>query len=295
MAKGVAIKLPAKCKCGFSAPERWRMARHFAGKPKSCNIFKGTNTSAASRQAKSRANSAKVAGGTSVLVLQNDDRQEWYIPALRYLNRLWAQSMGYDYKFVSTALYGSKPPWWRKIFLVRDHLQHYQSVVYLDSDAVWHDADVPVERLKDTCGFNRWLTGLYIGTGTSFFKSYDANCGVFVVHGARGRTLVDQWFALYTNGVASGWSVTLGPRGAMNWQWSSGGWAGPLFEQGAFAESLAGSTGIYEVSLGVLDSVCVSQRSGCLAKHFMGPHKCNIKGYLLKYHPDAYKLLGKKN
>jgi len=257
------------------------MKRHFEGRPTTCNRWIGKHSQTPKqRKQKSRQRSLPETDA-EVLVLQNDDRSTDYIKKLRPLNRAWAKKHGFNYRFLGSGRWGHLPPWWRKIFLVRDLHASYKTIVYLDSDSCWHDSSKGLEAIAAHHGTSTLHQGLHIGCGSGYFKPIDANAGVFVSHGRKGQQLMTAWSELYTNEIAAGWSASIERAGQQtSWEYASGGWAGPLFEQGAFVKHLLDEADVHVLPMGVFNSKSVGQQSQCLVKHFMGSYKKNIDGYL---------------
>nr|ABV72541.1 unknown [Heterocapsa triquetra]ABV72543.1 unknown [Heterocapsa triquetra] len=121
-----------------------------------------------------------------VLVLLTDDRDAGYLNPLRALNQLWAKKHGYNYIFVNVGSYSRVPPWWRKVFWVRDACRKYTTVNYLDSDAVWHDPSAPLQAVAESHGTKTLLAGIHIGKGSGDFKLVEVNAGVYIAHGRMG-------------------------------------------------------------------------------------------------------------
>lgn len=278
MPRGIRIIVPNKCRCGFGPRPAWVMKRHFETRPRSCNLFKGVHQHTAKQRQRLSRQRSLPKSGSRVLVLQNDDREDGYIKPLRALNQFWAKRQGYNYRFLKSGGYSRMPPWWRKVFLVRDACRKGHTVIYLDSDAVWHDPDAPLEMVATRHGTEKLQAGIYIGKGVGFWKPVDANAGVFIAHGRRGKELMEAWCALYTNEVAQKWTASMSSN-RMHWQWS-GAWAGETFEQGAFVKHLLNRPGVHAVPWGILNSHSIGQVTRCLVKHFYGPHKANINAYL---------------
>ncbi|KAM0276161.1 hypothetical protein ACHAQH_007013 [Verticillium albo-atrum] len=60
-------------------------------------------------------------------------------------HQIYAQIHGYDYKFVKAAEYRDRHQTWVKVPTIKELLKEYKVVVFLDSDAVFIQPDVPLE------------------------------------------------------------------------------------------------------------------------------------------------------
>ena len=70
------------------------------------------------------------------LVLQYDDRPIDEFKNLIKENENYCKKFNYDYKFLNSGVYENIPPYWRKVFLVKEYLNSYKCVLWIDTDAV---------------------------------------------------------------------------------------------------------------------------------------------------------------
>ena len=68
------------------------------------------------------------------LVLQYDDRETLQYTKLLERNQAYAKQLHYKYLFLSKG-YEQYPPYWRKIFIIRDLLHLYKLIIWVDTDA----------------------------------------------------------------------------------------------------------------------------------------------------------------
>lgn len=153
-----------------------------------------------------------------VLILQYDDRGDVY-PDLSIKNREYAERMRYDYHFATTSPYDI-PCYWQKIFLVRDMLEEYDAVLWVDTDAVIH-ANTPIPYLDST-------KDIVFCTDAPVWKNMSLiNTGVFLARGTEmGKYIMDEWKKGY---VPERWYKESG-----KWK-CDGEWAGIDYEQGYYA------------------------------------------------------------
>ena len=163
-----------------------------------------------------------------VAIVQFDDRpdaQLWPLDRLMARNALYAQRHGYHYEF-TRAPERDVPSYWNKIFLAEKFLgAGFDTVAWLDSDAVIHDLDRPIESLAPG------PEGFVFSGDLPIWKTVSPiNAGVFFAQGDFGRALLAEWAALYP---AELWKKTGG-----KWNFDAHAWAGPAYEQGRFADLL---------------------------------------------------------
>lgn len=136
-------------------------------------------------------------------------------------NKAYAKQHGYDYKLVTHG-YSDMPPWWIKVFLVKDLLASYKGIFWLDTDAVIINPSRSIESFE--------VPGKY------FYKSCDVavnsskhfNAGVWFVKNMPPMvSLLDDWANQYSK---NNWIY-------INGQWKTSkpsGFAGKYYEQGEF-------------------------------------------------------------
>jgi len=156
------------------------------------------------------------------LILQFENRKITPI-VQKFLNtnKAYAEHHGYEYKLVIRG-YSDTPPWWIKVFLVKDLLKSYKGIFWLDTDAVIINPSRSIESFE--------VPGKY------FYKSCDHevniseefNAGVWFVKNAPPMiSLLDTWANRYSRD---------------DWIYENGTWrtrklsnfAGKYYEQGEF-------------------------------------------------------------
>lgn len=167
-----------------------------------------------------------------VLVFMYYDTNEGYEELARTINEDYCKEHGYTF-VVRTSGYDDIPPWWRKVFLLRDLMDDYPQVDYymwMDSDAAFvKQRYIPIGTL-----FDERDGILHIGKDPVPEHSGVYNAGVFAIkNNSLGREFVKDWVSRYDSSTwcrsaDSGCDLTL-----VLGEWkTSGGWAGPTFEQG---------------------------------------------------------------
>jgi len=156
------------------------------------------------------------------LILQFENRKITPI-VQKFLNtnKAYAKQHGYEYKLVTHG-YSDIPPWWIKVFLVKDLLKNYKAIFWIDTDAVIINPSRSIESFE--------VPGKY------FYKSCDAavnsskhfNAGVWFVKNAPPMvSLLETWANRYSK---DDWIHTNGM-----WRTSKlSNFAGKYYEQGEF-------------------------------------------------------------
>jgi hypothetical protein len=107
-------------------------------------------------------------------------------------NKAYAKHHGYHYKLITDG-YSDMPPWWIKVFLVKDLLKNYKGIFWLDTDAVIINQSRSIESFE--------VPGKY------FYKSCDLevnipkefNAGVWFIKNAPPMfSLLDSWTNRYS-------------------------------------------------------------------------------------------------
>lgn len=171
-------------------------------------------------------------GSPSVFICMNFDTDGGYERYTVELNRTYADMHGYPFRVVRG--YDHLPPWWRKVFIVRDLLDADEGpeyVMWIDADAAFvANRSIPVGRLLRR-------------HGTDFLVSSDApmtdgpNAGVFAARRtAEGRRMMAEWANSYDS---TRWCPTAAPSCDLPnrygpWRTDSR-YAGDTFEQGSLA------------------------------------------------------------
>ena len=279
--------------CGFAPKPRWRLVRHLKKRPLSCSRYKGAPRTMKGKRAHNTAlralNRSRVLRHTdrrsNVVVFQYDDRVGEEIPyakALSAINRAWALRHGYEYRFLKKPLDSDAPPYWQKVFYAASLHKEFQVVVHLDTDACWHDPEKPVEVVGASSAF-------YCGVGAGFWVAQEMNAGVWISRGRQGAAIVGKWAKLWDVERSAKWSRAVYASGRPRWS-CKGKWAGPAYEQGAFADLLQ-DWRVTHPPMGVMNSYSERQKGTCVVKHFYWEHKANIAGYVGRSHPSKLALL----
>lgn len=187
---------------------------------------------------------------------------------LLHRNGLYAERHGYEHMFVQKAAY-DLPVYWQKVAMARRLMEAgYDAALWLDTDAVVHDLDRPLDALFEA-------DEAMVAAGDNPFWSSPFNAGVFAVRAADGHglSLTGRWLDLFRG--------TRWTRTPTAWECQEE-WAGPDFEQGAFvAHLLADATASGELRLAdwrLLQSPFPVE--GAFALHFAGPFKANLPAYV---------------
>jgi hypothetical protein len=204
-----------------------------------------------------------------IAIVQFDNRpfeSMGLMPFLLQRNKDYAARHGYDYRFIRQPGI-DLPVYWLKPHICGQMLaQGYDAVVWIDTDAVFHDLERRIETL-----FQGAVA--MIGAGDNPFWKSVFNAGVFFVRGEDGAALMRRWLELF---AATAWTRT-----EAAWV-CEGEWAGPDFEQGAFNHHLldeaVASGQMRLLDWRVLQSPFPVQESFTL--HFAGAFKANLPAYL---------------
>jgi hypothetical protein len=173
---------------------------------------------------------------SKVAIVQYDNRSDEQLGSLCDLidtNARYAKRYGYTHAFQRGSSFGI-PNYWVKPWAVLDAFSRgFDIVMWIDSDAVIHDFNRPIESL-----FKGDELFVYAPDCPEWSGKF--NAGVFVVK-REGRHIVEDWVNLYDS---TKWFQSDG-----HWH-CRGEWAGPDYEQGAFTKHLVPR---YESSLGKVD------------------------------------------
>jgi len=204
-----------------------------------------------------------------VAIVQFDNRPAGVLGPLTHLlrrNAAYAQRHGYDHHFFDRAYFDLPVYWQKPSLMARVLASGYDLALWLDSDAVVHDADRPVEDL---------FAGPEIMVGAPDAPPWTApfNAGVFAARAAGGETLMRRWADLFPG---TAWTRT-------ETAWiCQAEWAGPDYEQGAFnarlLPGLAASGELRLIDWRTLQSPEPTPQAFTL--HFPGPDKSRVTAYL---------------
>ena len=198
----------------------------------------------------------KKRGGTNTkwAIVQYDDRRMTNVDnALTERNKYYANKWGHDY-ILRTEGYDDMPPYWRKVFLVKEVLNtgKYKGVLWLDTDAVVYNLEIDINTLVEE--------GKHMYFSTDIAQAPDSFCaGVwFVLNTTIGKEIMEKWVEKYDK---SAW------RKNNKWR-TDNEWAGVKYEQGAFNKYLIAT---YEPHLKHLDKNLInalSPEKGTFICHF---------------------------
>ena len=223
--------------------------------------------------------------GWSAIDIQSGGSQRWAIvqyddrnlsdvdKGFLQRNKYYADKWGHEH-IVQRSGYTHISPYWRKVFLVNDILKTnmFDGVLWLDTDATMFNMDTDLNHLVEE--------------GKHMYKSADVTpdnkkfcAGVwFVLNTPIGKEIISNWARAYPRGT---WSRDPGGR------WStSGEWAGPNYEQGAFIKKIlpkyAKSMKHYHDSY--LQALGPSETAFILHYYFNKDHRADF----LENHPLPY-------
>jgi hypothetical protein len=150
-------------------------------------------------------------------------------------NNHYAKKWNHDYIFKKDG-YEDMPPYWRKVFLVKDILESgkYRGALWLDTDAMVYNMETDLNTLVEE--------------GKHFYKSRDATpqnggfcAGVwFVLNTPTGKEILSKWAEKYNPSV---WVKNKNRPGVPSknqenpWR-TNGIWAGSNYEQGSFIQHI---------------------------------------------------------
>jgi len=154
------------------------------------------------------------------LILQYDSRGVQYPEFLDY-NISYAKSKNYKFLFLLKSIY-YVPPYWEKIFIVKDFLPFYSWILWLDSDAVIYNMDMEIPGLE--------LPYDFIFTSDPPCWRSPFNAGVFLVKNTPvGIKILNEWISGYN---PKRWYLK-------NSKWYCyGEWSGVDYEQGFFVKNI---------------------------------------------------------
>ena len=167
-------------------------------------------------------------------IVQYEDRPLNDFKSLVEQNQYYANRNGIRH-FLFKSGYENVPPWWRKVFLVRDLLQHYTAVLWVDSDAAVVSSDHFFTLFNDKHFVLSPNPPMLNSESLSMFSAPFC-AGVWGVRNTpEGRVLMDTWANLYDSTL---WKQIDDAK----WIHTKGSYGGIAYEQGAF------ETGIWRKS-----------------------------------------------
>jgi hypothetical protein len=207
-----------------------------------------------------------------VAIVQFDDRSDAVLGPMRRLidrNAAYAAARGYTHVLATKPAHDI-PIFWNKVHVIAEHLANgFDCVAWLDSDAVVHDFSLDIPAL-----FDGEQAFVFAGDLPVWQRISPFNAGVFFVKGASGLALMREWQALYP--------AHLWRKQGAEWICPEQPWAGPAYEQGAFAEKLvpkfAASGLLKQLPWQALQSPYPLPQS--LTLHFQNSFRANFLLYL---------------
>lgn len=197
-----------------------------------------------------------------------------HLNGLLQRNRAYAAAHGYAYHHIGK-IDLDLPVFWIKPFLLA-HFLHttYDTILWLDTDAVVHDID---RRIED---FFVGDEGLVYSQDLPVWPA-PFNAGVFACR-KHALPLFQEWCGLFPQDQ---WMKDEHGK----WQCLHEEWAGPAYEQGAFSQIILPKYKdgplLREVSWKVLQNPFPTPESFTL--HFMATFKVNVPIYLAGMQPDT--------
>lgn len=166
-----------------------------------------------------------------LLVVQYEDRMIQEFQPLLHQNKTYCSKNGIEYFFLNSG-YENYPPWWRKVFLVKEILPSYDAVMWVDSDA----AIVSNKPFSDLFEKNHFVLSpnppMFGSKSLSMFSAPFC-AGVWGVKNTpEGNTIMKTWSNSYD---PKSWEHD---KKLNTWKCIRGPYAGPSYEQGAFEISI---------------------------------------------------------
>lgn len=158
-------------------------------------------------------------------LVQYEDRNFNDYKYLIKQNKKYAKYHSIDHIFLKSG-YDEYPPWWRKVFLVKELLKKYEAIIWVDSDA----AIVGPYHFKDLLDDKHFVLSpnppMLDSESLSMFSAPFC-AGIWAVKNSpEGFTIMDRWSSLYNKDF---WQKT-----DNNWKHKKGIYGGIAYEQGSF-------------------------------------------------------------
>jgi hypothetical protein len=159
------------------------------------------------------------------LIVQYDDRKlDEHIELLVKHNKEYAKKHGYNYKFIDSG-YTDIPPYWRKVWIVKELLPKYKGILWLDTDAVVFDLSKSLDSIVTS------RHSMFIGRDNWRAKKYHYNAGVWLIKNTpEMNTLMSDWKNLYNK---DDWL-----RNSKGKWHTEGEWSKITYEQGSFTQNI---------------------------------------------------------
>lgn len=165
-----------------------------------------------------------------IAVVTYENRPLSYLEKFRENHTKYCDLNGYEYFPMNNhILETTVPPWWLKVFIIKEYLQKFDIVMWIDSDAMFESLETKIESLfENNCS-------LVISHDKPHHrKPSKINTGVFASN-RQGIPLINSWIERFK---PNRWKV-------VNKQWiCTGEWAGPDYEQGSLIAILDSSVEI---------------------------------------------------
>lgn len=156
------------------------------------------------------------------LVLQYDNRKLSNLAVeLIKLNIKYCNQHNYKHIFISDTY--DLPPYWIKVYLIKEFLNggQFDGILWLDTDACIHDTTIKLE------DFITDKTFYFSPDKPVWEKPSSFNAGVFfILNNSIGVNIINDWMKCY--------NPTLWHKNEHNKWVTSGKWAGDAYEQGSF-------------------------------------------------------------
>lgn len=153
---------------------------------------------------------------TKIAFVTYDDRSEKYQEYTEIINQIYCDKYKITYyDFSKLQKYGNVPPWWRKVFFIRDLIKenNFDYIIWMDKDAAFADHQINVNQIiqnNPTYSFfisydpvfgnaiNDVNSGLFNDLTRNL--TYHINTGVFIVkNDTVGNNIIDLWIEGYNN------------------------------------------------------------------------------------------------
>ena len=110
------------------------------------------------------------------------------------INEMYAKRHGYSFEHLVDDERPGRPVW-QKVFLVRDRLPKYDAVMWIDSDAIFNDHTVPLDKWLDSPA--EFIVSSDWPNGPSL-----CNTGTFICKNTPfGKDLMDRWAGMVDKGT----------------------------------------------------------------------------------------------
>ena len=197
----------------------------------------------------SRRNQYKKKSNTKCCVISGDNRTSSDITLLKNINQKYCDRNNYTFLFfdqLKLEKYEKDyPPYWWKVKMVYDTMlkSNYEYVMWLDSDACFHDHSIRIESLP-------WKNKIFIMAGDNeIFKisnnlnfTGEFNAGVWIVrNNHKGRCFMRDWLSFYHDRQKDQRWYRRGKEWVCRYYFLPCMWAGTYYEQGSCYELMHNS------------------------------------------------------